>query len=172
MENNDSNRSCLLFYVKESLYMIPVEHIASISAVPQRLVQVPRSPPYVLGVYSILGESIPVIDLHRLIEGGPVASWEELRYQSVIVLDRKIALLVGRIVGVEPMEDLLLAQRSDLCSKLVRNIYRPSSKMWDYRQLKSENELALELNLDQLSQKCRAPQPIEDQAREAVYGRR
>lgn len=159
MENGASEQSFLLFYIGDTLYMVAVESIAAVSALPELTIQVPRSPPYMCGVCSFKGENCTIIDLNRLLEKDYTGERSNAAYRSIVVLEHRIALLVEKIVGVETSEDFLPLQKNLLSGgSLIRNVYRPSSKMWDFKRLKNEDELVFELDVFQLENRCRISQ--------------
>ena len=141
MENGASGRSFLLFYIGDALYMVSVENIAAISALPELTIQIPRS-------------------LDKLLERHCAGEESKKVYRSMVVLEHRLALLVEQIVGVEAADDFLLLQRSGFRGSgcVIRNVYRPSTEMWDFKLLKNADELVFELDIFQLESKCRTSQ--------------
>lgn len=172
MENGASGQSFLLFYISDALYMVPVENIAAISALPELTIQVPRSPPYVYGVCSFKGENCTIVDLDKLLERHCADEKSKKVYRAMIVLEHRLALLVEQIVGVEAADDFLLLQRSGFRDNdcVIRNVYRPSTNMWDFKLLKNADELVFELDIFQLESKYSISQPDHTDISEASYG--
>ena len=172
MENGASGQSFLLFYIGDSLYMVSVENIAAISELPGLTIQVPRSPPYVQGICSFKGENCTIIDLNRLLGKHCLGEESKTAYRTMIVLEHRLALLVEQIVGVETSDDFLPLQKSVFSGSdsLIRNVYRPSSKMWDFKLLKNTDELVFELDIFQLESKCRISQTDDTDIPEVSYG--
>lgn len=156
MENDVSGQSFLLFYIGDALYMVSVENVAAISALPELTIQVPRSPPYVYGICNFKGENCTIVDLNKLLERHCVGEESKISYRSMIVLEHRLALLVEQIVGVEAADDFLLLQKNGFSDngRVIRNVYRPSTKMWDFKLLKNADELAFELDALQLKNRC------------------
>jgi purine-binding chemotaxis protein CheW len=78
-----------LAHVVETLRLGPVEPIAG-------------APPYVLGVATIRGELVPVVDLAQLLGIGGA---QPARLVTVDVDDRRVALAVDAVIGVRDIDD-------------------------------------------------------------------
>lgn len=154
MEDCKRSQSVLLFYVENSLYMIPVKNIVTITSIPERITHMPHSPEHVYGICNIKGENFTLVDLNRLLKIPSSATIGEIGCQTVVALDCNIALCVGEIIGVEPTGDLLFLQNDMMTNHFIRNYYRPNETMWDYKFLKDKNEIAFELDIKQIKNFC------------------
>jgi len=71
---------------------------------PRLVTKVPRTPDYVLGILSVRGEMVPIIDLRRRLGAAPA---EDVPLSRVLVLsqsDIRVGFLVDRMTGVEEAE--------------------------------------------------------------------
>ncbi len=150
MEDCKQSRSALLFYVGNSLYMISVKNIVTITSIPKRITHVPHSPKHIYGVCNIKGENFTLVDLNQLLKTPSLFTAREAEHQTVIALDCNVALCVEEIIGVEPMDDFLLLQKNIITNHFIKNYYRPNETMWDYKFLKGKNEIAFELDIMQI----------------------
>jgi purine-binding chemotaxis protein CheW len=92
-------RAMLTFVVGGETYGFPIEHVREIIKM-REVTEVPRMPPFVLGVISVRGMVIPVLDLRKRmrLDDTPLT-----RAARILVVDRDggtYGLLVDAVAGV------------------------------------------------------------------------
>ena len=92
-------RAMLTFVVGGETYGFPIEHVREIIKI-REITEVPRMPPFVLGVISVRGVVIPVLDLRKRmrLDDTPLT-----RAARILVIDRDggtYGLLVDAVAGV------------------------------------------------------------------------
>jgi purine-binding chemotaxis protein CheW len=80
-------------------YVLPVDDVREVLK-SRELTIVPNSPPHVLGVTSIRGTVLPVIDLGRRLGLPPVARDEKARILIISPDDEDAGIVVDRVTGV------------------------------------------------------------------------
>lgn len=96
----EQEREMLAFLLGNEEYAVPVDKVQEVLT-PREITPVPHTPPYVLGVCSLRGVVLPVIDMHRRL-GLAEAAWDEKSRIIVIGLGRddRMGLFVDRVRGV------------------------------------------------------------------------
>jgi purine-binding chemotaxis protein CheW len=97
----DVHREHLVFACGARLYAIPAEAVAEVVILPE-LTRVPGTPVHVMGVFSLRGELMPVVDLARL-AGHPL---EEDFRRAVLMRSAQgaVVLTATKVVGVVALE--------------------------------------------------------------------
>lgn len=114
----EMQRELLVFGLDRAAYAVSVEHVREIVRM-RELTPIPRAPAWLLGVVSLRGEIVEVLDLRRRLGLG--ASTPD-RSNRIVVLhgdvDRVAGLLVDSVSEVHrvPEEAILPAQGLDLAS--------------------------------------------------------
>jgi purine-binding chemotaxis protein CheW len=96
----EREREMLAFLLGTEEYAVPVDQVQEVLT-PREITPVPHTPAYVLGVCSLRGVVLPIIDLHRRL-GLPAAPGDEKSRIIVMGLGRddRIGLFVDRVRGV------------------------------------------------------------------------
>ena len=96
----EQEREMLAFLLGTEEYVVPVERVQEVLT-PREITPIPHSKKFVLGVCSLRGIVLPIIDLHRRL-GLAEAAWGERSRIVVLNLgpDDRIGLFVDRVRGV------------------------------------------------------------------------
>ncbi len=94
----------LCFFLGEQEYGIDLNLIAQIVK-PPPLTWLPRMDPFILGVISIRGAVVTLVDLRQLVDLDPTPWPRSSRVVVVEIEDEQIGLLVDRITKVRRMKD-------------------------------------------------------------------
>jgi len=89
----------LSFRMGAEAYAIPVEHVREVLKLYQ-LTAVPNAPEHVLGVMSLRGEVIPVVDLCKRLALASGVKGEKSRIIVVSIDDEDVGLMVDGVTGV------------------------------------------------------------------------
>lgn len=90
----------LAFLLGSEEYAVPVDLVAEVLT-PREITPVPHVPPYILGVCSLRGAVLPIIDLDRRL--GLAASARDERSRIIVAAlgpDDRVGLFVDRVRGV------------------------------------------------------------------------
>lgn len=90
----------LIFAVNDWACGVPLPHVAEISR-PLLTAPVPDAPPYVLGITTLRGVAMPVIDAGLLLQG---KATKPTRFVRLIGDGRQVALAVSGVEGVEHLQ--------------------------------------------------------------------
>lgn len=102
---------CLIFRVGRQLYALPTEHVAETMR-PQPVSPIPGGPSFVLGVATIRGLPVPVVDAaSAFADNGSDSISQSARFVSIKAAGRHVALAVDEVVGVRQINS---AELSDL----------------------------------------------------------
>ncbi len=105
--------SILKFHVGGEIFAIRVLEIREITVM-QKMMQVPKSPPFVNGVINLRGDVITVIDLANVF-GNPSESVIELTRIVIVEVDgQKLGFQVDHIIGIEHMRSSLFEKPPSL----------------------------------------------------------
>lgn len=96
---NDRTKSLVGFMVGDVHYAISIGRVREILN-PLPIVELPHSPPTVLGVAHHRGEVLPVVDLRQRFNLPPATSTRRSRFILVTARGRSIALLVDSVTDV------------------------------------------------------------------------
>ncbi len=99
-EDAEQELEMLAFQLGSEEYAVPVELVREVLT-PREVTPVPNTPDYILGVCSLRGAVLPVIDLHRRL-GLPPAEGDE-RSRIIVVSpgqEDRVGLFVDRVRGV------------------------------------------------------------------------
>lgn len=112
----------IFFQLDETSYALPVSIVRQVEMV-EKITQVPTSPPYVLGVTSIRGQVLPVLDLrHRL--GLPSRPAD--RNSRLLVVEwsaRTVALLVDSATEFKEIDsEALVDTPGEMTGELVERL--------------------------------------------------
>lgn len=96
----EQEREMLAFLLGSEEYVVPVEEVQEVLT-PREITPIPHSADHILGVCSLRGIVLPIIDLHRRL-GLAEAAWDERSRILVANLgpDDRIGLYVDRVRGV------------------------------------------------------------------------
>lgn len=96
----EQEREMLAFMLGSEEYVVPVDQVQEVLT-PREITPVPHSADYLLGVCSLRGIVLPIIDLHRRL-GLPEAAGDEKSRIIVVTLgpDDHVGLFVDRVRGV------------------------------------------------------------------------
>lgn len=99
-EEQEQEQELLAFLLGTEEYAVPVDLVQEVLT-PREITPVPHSRKFVLGVCSLRGIVLPIIDLHRRL-GLPEAAWDEKSRILVMNLgpDDRVGLFVDRVRGV------------------------------------------------------------------------
>jgi len=89
----------LSFRLGSEEYVLPVDEVQEVLK-SRELTMVPNSPPHVLGVTSIRGTVLPVLDLGRRLGLPPATRDEKARIIIISPDDEDAGILVDRVTGV------------------------------------------------------------------------
>ena len=84
----------LVFTMADEAYAVPIAHVGEILRVPP-ITEVPRAPPYVLGVISVRGRLVTVVDLRRRLSLGET---QIVRKTRILLSDVGLTESIGLIV--------------------------------------------------------------------------
>lgn len=98
-EINAQEIEMLSFLLSGEEYVLPVDDVREVLK-SRELTIVPNSPPHVLGVTSIRGTVLPVIDLGRRLGLPPAARDEKARIIIISPDDEDVGIVVDRVTGV------------------------------------------------------------------------
>ncbi len=105
--------SILKFRVSGETFAIRVPEINEITT-PQKMVQVPKAPPFVNGVINLRGDVITILDLAKLFENSSQSISESTRIVIVAIDEQKAGFQVDRILGIEHVPYSLFEKPSGL----------------------------------------------------------
>jgi purine-binding chemotaxis protein CheW len=96
----EEEQEMLAFLLGSEEYVVPVERVQEV-LMPREITPVPHTPAYVLGVCSLRGLVLPIIDLHRRLGLAGTAGDEKSRIVVVSLgPDDHVGLFVDRVRGV------------------------------------------------------------------------
>jgi purine-binding chemotaxis protein CheW len=107
---------CLIVRVGPALYALPAQHVAETMR-PQPVRRVSGSPSCVLGVATIRGVPVPVVQAASLLtDDSPASGSLSARFVSLTVAGRQVALAVDEVLGVRRIESSQLSGLPPLLS--------------------------------------------------------
>jgi purine-binding chemotaxis protein CheW len=120
------------FWVADEEYAVPIVGIQEIIKVPT-ITELPRAPEVVLGIISLRGTIVPVVDLRRLLRLDEKPVTRQARILVVRTDDEPVGLLVDRVTSVvrfeedqiEPTPRTMRRQTSEL----VRGVGRVGTRL-------------------------------------------
>lgn len=118
-----SKEGYIFFQLEDTYYALPVSIVRQVEMV-EKITSVPTSPPYVLGVTSIRGQVLPVLDLRRRLGLPSRAADRRSRLLVVEWSARTVALLVDsatefREVSLEALKEAPGAMTGELIDRIL-----------------------------------------------------
>ncbi|MDH4101557.1 MAG: chemotaxis protein CheW [Nitrospirota bacterium] len=89
----------LLFFVEGAQYALPIDNAIEVMR-PKSVTEVPRTPAFVLGVFSVRGDMIPVVDLSSRLGLVSKVPYDERKVVVAMVDGLKVAFVVEKLGGV------------------------------------------------------------------------
>ncbi|MBF0288074.1 MAG: chemotaxis protein CheW [SAR324 cluster bacterium] len=105
--------SILKFHVGEEIFAIRVPDIDEITIM-QKMVPVPKAPPFVNGVINLRGDVITIIDLAKVFGNTAQSAAETTRIVIVSMEEQKAGFQVDRVIGIEHVPLSLFEKPSGL----------------------------------------------------------
>jgi purine-binding chemotaxis protein CheW len=99
-----SDALALLCRARDRLCALPLEHLVETMR-PLPVTPVPGAAPFVRGLSLIRGGPVPVVDLGALL--GAREQAEPTRFVTLRIGDRRVALAVERVVGIQQLPSVL-----------------------------------------------------------------
>ena len=109
VEEDDGSLTFGTFLIGEDEFAFPASHIQEVVPFPAKVTPVPLSPDYVLGIFNLRGQLVPVMDMAALLG---VTSLEPLESRKVAVIDCGVCLVgalfdrPGAVHRIDPDEQL------------------------------------------------------------------
>lgn len=150
MKTESEQMSVLLFYVNGVLCMLPVNTVTSIEMPQRNIAPVPDMPAYVYGVCHVKGRNIALVDLQKVLRFNVHKEDTVSVKQSVIVLEEKIGLLTGQVVGVDLIEHFDKSSNNVFCGKMVDRLYTLGAAIRDYYHIQDKDSIVFGLNLPEI----------------------
>lgn len=97
---DEEKLNILSFYLGGQEYAFEVADAVEVLR-PRQVTEVPRTPAFIVGILSVRGEMVPIIDLKMRLGGPAVESKPSNRIIIVSVDDLKAGFLVDRLSGVK-----------------------------------------------------------------------
>lgn len=116
MDNDEDSSeviSILKFRVGEEVFAIRLPEINEITTM-QKMVSVPKSPPFVNGVINLRGDVITIIDLSKMFGNAPSVATDMSRIVIVAVEDQKAGFQVDQILGIDHLPISLFEKPSNV----------------------------------------------------------
>jgi chemotaxis signal transduction protein len=116
VKSADEPLGFLCFYLGDRLYGVDLDLICEIVK-PPALTKVPRIDPFILGVISIRGQVVTLVDLRQLMDLEPTSWPRTARILVVEIEGEHIGLLVDRVTHVKRINITELEKSPALCEE-------------------------------------------------------
>lgn len=127
----------LMFFLEGREYALPVDQAVEVMR-PKTLTEVPKTPPFVLGIFAVRGDMLPVIDLSARLGLATAVSYMDRKVVVASIDGVKAAFTVDRLAGVrdiqmsglEPGDALFVSGLINRDGRMIRLI--DSKKLLDF----------------------------------------
>jgi purine-binding chemotaxis protein CheW len=96
----DDDEQVVIFRLDKEEFGAPIASVQEIVRVPDNLVRVPNSPPFVEGVINLRGTVLPVIDLRLRLGLSPVERSDRQRIVVFLISDVRTGFIVDQVAEV------------------------------------------------------------------------
>ena len=120
------------------IFSIPAKYIDSVELLTERVVPIPHSPNYIVGMHRFHNQNINIVELIRLLGLGTAPNHDVSCSNLLIVINSAIGLLVKEVIGAK--SPLVRQDAGALPNQLIRSVCSFSGV----------DDIALELDIPQL----------------------
>jgi purine-binding chemotaxis protein CheW len=125
-DNLDDDEQVVIFRLGKEEFGAPIASVQEIVRVPEELIRVPQSPPFVEGVINLRGSVLPVIDLRLRLGLKQVDRTDRQRIMVFLISDVRTGFIVDQVAEVLKIPKAaieaspqLSAQQSQLLSRMA-----------------------------------------------------
>lgn len=150
MNNEKEQNSVLLFSVKNTLYMIPIEHFNFIEIMPKQITEIPNAPYYSPGICRYADETFTLVSLEKLLfKKGSDESNDNLR--KIVITVNDLGIIVDWILGIEYTNNFIKSDNNFFQNGKIKNMYTLSPSIINGHQISVKNNAVFELDMAYIS---------------------